>query len=148
VAQVYEDAGIEVTLRVLDRTAQTAAKDTGDYEANLDTPNVVLPSASSFFREQYLPGGREPFAAEPPKEFMELFDEILATPTSSKRDRLIKKALKITREDWVPVVPFDKQVGSAEIIAKYVHGRTPATGQWFNVHWYHDIWVDGNSPRK
>lgn len=148
VAQVYEDAGIEVTLKVLDRTAVTAARQSGDYEADMSTPNVVLPSVSAFFREQYLPGGREPWAAEPPAEFMELFDEIIATPDGSKRERLIKKALEIAREDWVPVVPFGKQVGSAELIAKYVHGRTPATGQWFNVHWYHDIWVDGNSPRK
>lgn len=148
VAQVYEDAGIEVKLRVLDRTARLAADNTGDFEVGLDTPNVVLPSVSAFFREQYLPGGREPFAAKPPQAFLDVYNKLVATPDGPARTKLIREALRITREEWVPVVPFGKQVGSVELIAKYVHGRTPATGQWFNLHWYHDIWIDGNSPRK
>ncbi len=148
VAQIYEDAGIEVKLKVLDRTATTAARNTGDFAANLGTPNVVLPSVSAFFHEKYLPGGREPFAAKPPQAFLDVYNKLVETHDGPEREKMIREALRITREEWVPVVPFDKQVGSAELIAKYVNGRTPGTGQWFNLHWYHDLWVDGDSPRK
>ena len=148
IAQIYEDAGVDVSIRLLDRTATNAARAAGDFHVSLDTPNVVLPSVSAFFREQYLPGGREPFVALPPDSFMQVYDQILVTQEGPERQDLIREALRIMREDWIPVVPYEKQVGSSELIANWVHGRRPSTGQWFNMHWYHDIWVDGSSPRS
>ena len=147
-AQVLEDGGLEIELRVLDRTANTEATNTGDWTANLGTPNVVLPSVSELFRLLYLEGGWNPLGAPAPDEFAPLFEKILATQDGPERDQLYRDALKMLREDWVPVLPFDKQVGSTELIAPYVHGRVPATGQWFNLHWYHDLWIDEDSPRK
>ncbi len=147
-AQVLEDGGLDIELRILDRAANIEATNSGDWVANLGTPNVVLPSVTEFFRTLYLPGGSNPLGAEAPAEFGPLFDKILATQNGPERDQLYRDALKILREDWVPAVPFDKQSGSVELMANYVHGRVPATGQWFNIHWYHDLWVDSDSPRK
>ena len=149
VAQVYEDGGIDVELRVLDRAANTEANLSGDWEAQLSTPNVVLPSVSAMLITLYGENGSNAgFLAPRPDTYEPIYAKIAATKDGPERDGYIKEAQRILREDWVPAVPFEKQVGSAEIIANYVHGRDPAVGQWFNLHWYHDLWIDKDSPRK
>ena len=149
VAQVYEDGGIDVELRVLDRAANTEALQSGDWEAQLSTPNVVLPSVSAMLITLYGENGSNAgFLAPRPDTYEPIYAKIAATKDGPERDGYIKEAQRILREDWVPAVPFEKQVGSAEIIANYVHGRDAAVGQWFNLHWYHDLWIDSDSPRK
>ena len=149
VQQVYEDGGLDVKLRVLDRAANTEATASGDWVAQVSTPNVVLPSVSAMLLTLYgINGSNANFIADRPASYEPNFAKILATKDGPEREGYIREALRILREDWVPAVPFEKQVGSAEIIANYVHGRDAAVGQWFNLHWYHDLWIDKDSPRK
>ncbi len=148
-AQVLEDGGLDIELRMLDRTANVEATNSGDWVASVGTPNWTLPSVSEAFRTAYLPDGSNgTFGAPAPPGFDALFEKILSTHPGPERDELYREAYRVLREDWVPVVPFQKQVGSVELIANYVHGRQPALGQWFNLHWYYDLWVDEDSPRK
>ena len=148
-AQVLEDGGLDIEMRMLDRTANVEATNAGDWEASVGTPNWTLPSVSEAFRTAYLPDGSNgEFGAPAPPGFDALFEDILSTHPGPERDKLYREAYRILREDWVPVVPFQKQVGSVELMGNYVHGRKPALGQWFNLHWYYDLWVDEDSPRK
>ena len=149
VQQVFEDGGLDVELRVLDRAANIEAGASGDWVASVGTPNVVLPSVSAMLLTLYGENGSNAdFIAERPASYEPNFAKILATQDGPERDGYIREALRILREDWVPAVPFEKQVGSAEIIANYVHGREAALGLWFNLHWYHDLWIDNDAPRK
>ena len=149
VAQVYEDGGLDVELRVLDRAANTEANQSGDWFAQVSTPNVVLPSVSAMLITLYgINGSNANFIADRPDSYEPIYAKIAATQDGPERDGYIREAQRILREDWVPAVPFEKQVGSAEIIANYVHGRDAAVGQWFNLHWYHDLWIDERSSRK
>ncbi len=149
VAQVYEDGGLDVELRILDRAANTEANSSGDWTAQLSTPNVVLPSVSAILLTLYGENGSNAnFIADRPASYEPIYAKIAATQDGPEREGYIREAQRILREDWVPAVPFEKQVGSAEIIANYVHGRDAAVGQWFNLHWYHDLWIDNDSPRK
>jgi len=148
-AQVLEDGGMDIEMRMLDRTANVEATNSGDWVASVGTPNWTLPSVSEAFRTAYLPDGSNgTFGAPAPPGFDALFEKILSTHPGPERDELYREAYRVLREDWVPVVPFQKQVGSVELIANYVHGRQPGLGQWFNLHWYHDLWVDEDSLRK
>ena len=149
VAQVYEDGGLDVELRILDRAANTEANSSGDWTAQLSTQNFVLPSVSAMLITLYgINGSNANFIADRPDSYEPIYALIAATQDGPERDGYIREAQRILREDWVPAVPFEKQVGSAEIIANYVHGRDAAVGQWFNLHWYHDLWIDEDSPRK
>ncbi len=147
-AQVYADAGWEVTLSVGDSAANAERVESGDFMMTMSTPNIVLPSVSAFLLEQYLPGGREANAAEPPDVVYELLSELQGATDPVDAQAATRAIQKVMREDWIPVVPMGKQVGSSELVANYVQDRPGALGQWFNLHTWTDVWVDDNSPRK
>jgi peptide/nickel transport system substrate-binding protein len=147
-AQVYADAGWEIELEVGDGPALAERVENADYMVSMSTPNVVLPSVSAFLLEQYLPGGREPNAAEPPAKIYDLLTDLQAATDPATAHAVTREIQKVMREEWVPVVPMGKQVGSVELIANHVQDRPGALGQWFNLHTWTDVWVDDNSPRK
>ena len=147
-AQVYADAGWEITLEVGDGPALAERRENADYMVSMSTPNVVLPSVSAFLFEQYLPEGREVNIAEPPDVIYELLAELQAATDPVTAHAVTRQIQEVMREDWVPVVPMGKQRGSVELIANHVQDRPGALGQWFNLHTWTDVWVDENSPRK
>ena len=147
-AQVYADAGWEIELEVGDGPALSERVQNRDYMVSMSTPNVVLPSISAFLLEQYLPGGREPNAAEPPDKIYDLLSDLQAATDPISAHAVTREIQKVMREEWVPVVPMGKQVGSVELIANHVQDRPGALGQWFNLHTWTDVWVDDSSDRK
>jgi ABC-type transport system substrate-binding protein len=147
-AQVYADADWEIELEFMDGPALADRVSKGDYMASLGTPNVVLPSASAFLLEWYLPGGGQPNVAPPPDEVFDLLSDLQAATDPVSSNAVVRKVQKVMREDWVPVVPMGKQRGSVEIVANHVQDRPGALGQWFNLHTWTEVWVDDNSPRK
>ena len=147
-AQVYADAGWEVTLNVGDSAANAELIQSANFEMSMSTPNVVLPSVSAFLLEQYLPGGREANAAPPPDKVYDLLAELQGATDPLDAQAATREIQKVMREEWIPVVPMGKQVGSSELIANHVQDRPGALGQWFNLHTWTDVWIDENSPRK
>ncbi len=147
-AQVYADAGWEVTLNVGDSAANAELIQSANFEMSMSTPNVVLPSVSAFLLEQYLPGGREANAAPPPDKVYDLLADLQGATDPVDAQAATREIQKVMREEWIPVVPMGKQVGSSELIANHVQDRPGALGQWFNLHTWMDVWIDENSPRK
>ena len=147
-AQVYADAGWEVTLNVGDSAANAELIQSANFEMSMSTPNVVLPSVSAFLLEQYLPGGREANAAPPPDKVYDLLADLQGATDPVDAQAATREIQRVMREEWIPVVPMGKQVGSSELIANHVQDRPGALGQWFNLHTWMDVWVDDNSPRK
>ena len=126
----------EVTLNVGDSAANAELIQSANFEMSMSTPNVVLPSVSAFLLEQYLPGGREANAAPPPDVIYDLLADLQGATDPIDAHAATREIQRVMREDWIPVVPMGKQVGSSELIAitcktglaRWVNGSTCTLG--------------------